>query len=64
MLPAGAKISVVDADKYTALKNSIHDKVFAIYAPDLNDKEKWAVIAVLENELDDFIRNNHKRDIE
>jgi hypothetical protein len=56
MLPAGVKITVGDADKYTALKNGIQDKMLAIPTPLLTEKEKWDVIMSIEDELDMFIR--------
>lgn len=52
----GVKVTVADADKYTALKNRIQDKMRDIIAPLLSEKEKDDVILSIEDDLDMFIR--------
>jgi hypothetical protein len=55
IVPDGVKVTVADADKYTALKNRIQDKMRDIIAP-LSEKEKDDVILSIEDDLDMFIR--------
>lgn len=60
-LPVGEKVKVSDADRYTQLKNAVQEKIYAIDAPDIDVNARIEIIASIENELDEFIRNNHKR---
>lgn len=59
-LQDGVKITVGDADKYTAMKNNIMDKMLAVNVPSVEEKDKLDIWAGYSDEFDAMIRERSK----
>ncbi len=55
-IPDTGKVIVNNTDRYSAMKNDIQDKMRAIHAPLLSEREKEDVFMSLEDDLDMMIR--------